>query len=221
MRRARPRTTPGTTTTRPTEVEFQELLPKRRMVRHYAPEPVSREAIERIVATVRRAPSAGYSQGQRLLVVMEDEGRAEVIRIATSGWGAAGAGLEPWMESAPVHIFVCTREADYHERYTQPDKLVDGDEIEWPVPFWHVDAGAALMLILLAAIDEGLAAGITGVPREAAAELAAAFGVPDDVTIVTHVTIGVPAPDPGWSSVTSRTTRPRRTDNVHWERWAS
>ena len=62
-------------------MEFQELLPRRRMVRHYAPEPVSREALERIVATVRRAPSAGYSQGQRLLVVTDPEKRAELARI--------------------------------------------------------------------------------------------------------------------------------------------
>jgi FMN reductase [NAD(P)H] len=201
-------------------MQFQQLLPKRRMVRHYAPEPVSRDAVERIVATVRRAPSAGYSQGQRLLVVTEDEARAEVVRIATSGWGAADEGLEPWMESAPVHVFVCTREADYHERYNQEDKLVDGEEIEWPVPFWHVDAGAALMLILLAALDEGLAAGLTGVPHETADELRAAFGIPEDVTVVAHVTIGVPAPDPGWSAATSRATKPRRDDNVHWERWS-
>jgi nitroreductase len=201
-------------------VEFRELLPKRRMVRHYAPEPVSREAVERIVGTVRRAPSAGYSQGQRLLVVMEDERRAELVRIASAGWGVE-EGLEPWLESAPVHVLVCTREDDYHERYRQEDKLVEGEEIEWPVPFWYMDAGAAVMLILLAALDEGLAAGLTGVPKELAAELAAAFGIPDDVTIVAHVTIGVPAPDPGWSAVTSRRTKARRAPSqiVHWERW--
>jgi FMN reductase [NAD(P)H] len=202
-------------------MQFRELLPKRRMVRNYAPEPVSREALERIVATVRRAPSAGYSQGQRLLVVTEDQGRAEIVRIASSGW-AAGYGLEPWVESAPVHVFVCMREADYHERYRQEDKLVEGREIEWPVPFWYVDAGTALMLILLAAIDEGYAAGLSGVPKETGAELAAAFGIPEDVTIVAHVTIGVPAPDPGWSAVTSRRTKPRRAESetVRWERWS-
>jgi len=201
-------------------VEFQELLPKRRMVRHYAPELVPREVVERIVGTVRRAPSAGYSQGQRLLVVMGDEARAELVRIASAGWGAE-RGLEPWLESAPVHVLVCTREDDYHERYRQEDKLVEGEEIEWPVPFWYMDAGAAVMLILLAAIDEGLGAGLTGVPKELAAELGAAFGIPEDVTIVAHVTIGVPAPDPGWSAVTSRRTKPRRppTESVHWERW--
>ena len=202
-------------------MEFRALLPKRRMVRHYAPEPVSRDAVERIVATVRRAPSAGYSQGQRLLVITDEAARAELVRLATSGWAAADEGLEPWLESAPVHVFVCVREADYHDRYQQDDKLVEGEEIEWPVPFWYVDAGAAVMLILLAAIDEGLAAGLTGVPTELAAEIGAAFGVPSDVTIVAHVTIGVPAPDPGWSAVTSRRTKPRRAEaeSVHWERW--
>jgi nitroreductase len=191
------------------------------MVRHYAPEPVPHETVERIVATVRRAPSAGYSQGQRLLVITDEAARAELVQIAAAGWSAADEGLEPWLESAPVHVFVCVREADYHDRYRQDDKLVDGEEIEWPVPFWYVDAGAALMLVLLAAIDEGLAAGLTGVPKELAAEIASAFGVPPDVTIVAHVTIGVPAPDPGWSAVTSRRTKPRRaeSESVHWERW--
>jgi nitroreductase len=202
-------------------MEFRELLPKRRMVRHYASDPVSREVVERIVGTVRRAPSAGYSQGQRLVVVMGDDGRAELVRIASAGWTSGDEGLEPWLESAPVHVFVCVREADYHERYRQADKLVSGVEIEWPVPYWYVDAGAAMMLILLAAIDEGLAAGVSGVPVELAAKLGAAFGIPDDVTIVAHVTIGVPAPDPAWSAVTSRRTKPRRAsaESVHWERW--
>ena len=203
-------------------MDFQALLPKRRMVRHYVQEPVSQESLERIVGTVRRAPSAGYSQGQRLLIITEDAGRAEIVRIAGAGW-ASDAQLEPWVESAPVHVLVCVREDDYHDRYRKADKLVEGEEIEWPVPFWFVDAGAALMLILLAAIDEGLAAGVSGVPHEIGDELRSSFGIPGDLTIVAHVTIGVPAPDPGWSAVTSRHTQPRRGLDaiVHWESWAS
>ena len=191
------------------------------MVRHYAPEPVSRESVERIVSTVRRAPSAGYSQGQRLLVVTEPEGRGTIAQIMSeSGW-TTPEDREPWIESAPVLVLVCTREADYHDRYLQDDKLVDGEEIEWPVPFWFVDAGAALMMLLLAAIDEGLAAGLTGVEGPAAERIRAAFDIPADITIVALVTIGVPAPDPGWSAVTSRRTKPRRgqAESVRWERW--
>jgi hypothetical protein len=35
------------------------------------------------------------------------------------------------------------------------------------------------------------------------------------------VTVGVGAPDPGWSAVTSRRTQPRRLADevVRWERW--
>ena len=77
------------------------------------------------------------------------------------------------------------------------------------------------MLVLLAAIDEGLAAGLSGVPRDAAAALRASFGIPEDVDVVALVTVGRPAPDPGWSAVTSRRTQPRRASDevVRWERW--
>ena len=190
------------------------------MVRHYVAEPVPRDVVERIVATVRRAPSAGYSQGQRLLVVTQESGRAEVARCLGTG-DAAREGLEPWLESAPVHILVLTREDDYHDRYRMADKLADGQEIEWPVPYWFVDAGAALMLLLLAALDEGLGAGVSGVPLESAAALRDAFGIPDDVSVVALVTVGRSAPDPGWSAVTSRRPQPRRAPDevVRWERW--
>jgi FMN reductase [NAD(P)H] len=202
-------------------MEFRELLPHRRMVRHYSGARVDPEVVRRIVATVRRAPSGGYSQGQRLLVVTEDAGRREIARIlADAGWGASD-DLEPWLESAPVHVLVGTREEDYHERYRKPDKLQDGEELDWPVPYWFVDAGAALMLLLLAAIDEGLAAGVSGIPKDAAASLRSSFGIPEDVELVALVTIGEAAPDPGWSAVTSRRTQPRRAPDevVRWERW--
>ena len=202
-------------------MQFRELLPRRRMVRHYRLAPVPEEVVRRIVATVRRAPSGGYSQGQRLLVVTEDEGRAEIARILSDAGWTASDDREPWLESAPVHVLVCTREDDYHERYRMPDKLQDGEELDWPVPYWFVDAGAALMLLLLAAIDEGLAAGVSGVPQDAAAALRSFFGIPDDIELVALVTIGEAAPDPGWSAVTSRRTQPRRAADevVRWERW--
>ena len=194
-------------------MEFRALLPKRRMVRHYAPEPIPRETVERIVETVRRAPSAGYSQGQRLLVVMEDEGRAELVRIASRGW-AVEDGLEPWLESAAVHIFVCTREGDYHERYLQEDKLVDGEEIEWPVPFWWVDIGATMQNIMLAAVNEGLGCGFVGPDIE---PLRAYLGIPDEFVPIGVMPVGRPLPDirspslkRGWVPF---------DDFARWERW--
>ena len=42
-------------------MDFDEVLRRRRMVRNYTGEPVAREAVERIMARARRAPSAGFS----------------------------------------------------------------------------------------------------------------------------------------------------------------
>ena len=190
------------------------------MVRNFAPEPVPRETIERIVATIRRAPSGGFSQGQRLLVVTDPDTRAAIARLAGEEESIA-EGFEPWISQAPAHVVVCTREDDYHDRYRRPDKLREFAEIEWPVPYWYVDAGAALMLLLLAAIDEGLAAGVFGLPAEQIEPLRGLLGLLADIRFVAVVTLGRPAPDPRWSAATSRATQRRRTldELVRWERW--
>ena len=184
------------------------------MVRAYRPDPVPRAAIERIVSTVRRAPSAGFSQGQRLLVVTEQATRDAIGDLL---------GDRQWVSEAPVLIVVGVREDDYHERYRKPDKLVEGQEIEWPVPYWHFDAGAAAMLILLAAIDEGYAAGLFGVFAEATAPFKRLLHIPDDVVVTCCITIGKPADDSSWAALTSRLTQARKPvdDLVHWERWAT
>jgi FMN reductase [NAD(P)H] len=199
---------------------FYELLQQRRMVRHYTGEPAERDALERIVATVRRAPSAGFSQGQRLLVVDDPE---LLARIAALGDDEPLEGVEPWFETAAAQVFVMTRERDYHERYQRDDKLQDGEEIEWPVPFWHVDAGAAMMLVLLAAIEEDLAAAVYGIFGDDEKKLRDLLRVPDDFTLVAGISIGYPLPDPGWSSKTSRATQRRRTvdEVVKWNSWSS
>jgi nitroreductase len=203
-------------------VDFRELLQQRRMVRHYDPEPVPRETLERICRSVRRAPSGGFSQGQRLIVVTDAETRAKIAELLhEDAWVAEGR--EPWMSVAPAHVVVCTREQDYHDRYNEPDKLAvtGGVEIEWPAPFWYVDAGAAMMLILLAAIDEGLAAGVYGVTVPEMQAFKDLLGIPGDVFVVAGVTVGKGKADPNASRVTSRFTQMRRSldEVVHWERW--
>ena len=62
-------------------MEFQEVIRRRRMVRNFSDEPVAREVIERIAAIAQRAPSAGFSQGQRLIAVT-DEALREIGRAS-------------------------------------------------------------------------------------------------------------------------------------------
>jgi nitroreductase len=202
-------------------MEFTEILKRRRMVRAYEPEPIPREMLERIVSTVRRAPSAGFSQGQRLLVVTDPKQR-KAIADAVGEEFYVEQGFAPWISGAAALVVVLTREEDYHDRYRQPDKVnEEGEEIEWPVPYWHADAGAAAMLILLAAIDEGLGAGVFGVPAPYMSRVRELLNVPDDLAIVEVITLGTPAAGDPSDRLSSRGTRPRRSldELVRWEKF--
>jgi FMN reductase [NAD(P)H] len=200
--------------------EFRELLQRRRMVRDYLPDPIEREVIERIVGTVRRAPSAGFSQGHRLVVVTEPETRRELARLAGED-EYVEMGLPRWISVAPVHVVVGVREESYHERYRKDDKLVDGEEIGWPAPYWYVDAGSMFLLLQLAALDEGLGTGIYGVPADVVPALKEVLGMPDDVHFVCVITIGKQPDDVDDSPLVSRLSQARLPldELVRWERW--
>ena len=201
-------------------MDFREILKQRRMVRHYTGEPVSRETLERIAATVRRAPSGGFSQGHRLLIVTDDDLRRR-IRELFSDYGYT----DEWLGSTPAFIVVGAREQDSHHRDHEPDNLAatGGVEIEWPAPYWFVDAGAAMMLLLLAAIDEGLAAGVFGVTVEKMGEFKALLEIPDDVHVVSVVTVGHPADRDELSATSSRMAERRRPieELVRWNSWSN
>jgi FMN reductase [NAD(P)H] len=202
-------------------MEFRELLRRRRMVRAYEPEPIPHETLERIMSTIRRAPSAGFSQGQRLIVVTDSGTRRRIADLAGESYYVE-QGFEPWISGAAALIVVCTREEDYHDRYRQPDKLdAEGTETEWPVPYWYVDAGKAAMLLLLAAADEGFGAGVFGVPTDSADELRETLSLPEDIAIVEIVTLGKPGRDDVSDRLSSRGTRARKPldELVRWERW--
>jgi nitroreductase len=186
-------------------------------VRAYRDEPVPRETVERICRTIRRAPSGGFSQGQWLVVVTDEGTRRRLAQLA----GEDEFYEDAWISSAPVHVVVLTREEDYHERYRRPDKLRDGAELNWPAPYWYVDAGAAFMLLLLAAIDEGLVAGTYGVLGERVQPLKDLLRIPEDVHFVCVVTLGYSAETDPVSASSSRLTRARKPldDVVRWERW--
>jgi nitroreductase len=198
-------------------VEFRDVLARRRMHRAFLPDPIPREQVERIARVIRRAPSGGYSQGQSIVVVTDAATRAEIARRFEEESYA-----HPFVSQAPVHMVISADERRYHDRYNEPDKLAatGGVEITWPVPYWFVDAGALMMLVLMAAIDEGLASAFIGHPDQKRI-FDDVLGLPADVVPIGLALIGRPAPDPTAERGTSRLASRRRTlgDVVRWERW--
>ena len=199
-------------------MEFREVVGHRRMVRRFAQRPVPREVIDRILEVGRRGPSAGFSQGLELLVLDTAESVStfwETTLDPASGWDAGTTEHGP-----AVLILPLPDPRRYLERYSLPDKIAAGMDREerWPVPFWDVDASMAAMLILLAAVDEGLGGWFFGITH-GERELLDRFGVPEHLRPIGIVGLGYRADDEEPSG--SWTTRPRRPleDQVHRNGW--
>ena len=78
------------------------------------------------------------------------------------------------------------------------------------------------MLVLLAAIDEGLAAGVFGIDGEAQHQVRRLLGLPADVALVEVITLGYAGEDNASDRLSSRGTRPRKAmdELIRWERWS-
>jgi nitroreductase len=194
---------------------FQEIVLKRRMVRNFSDEPVEAEVIDRILDLARRGPSAGFTQGQDFILITDPDLKKAIATICGEE-NYVASGFDPFISKAPFLIIPCTNESAYHQRYQSPDKLQeDGTEIHWPVPYWFMDVGCAVMLILLAVVAEGLAAGFAGaLDLKPLREL---LGIPEEVTPVGVIPIGHPAKDKRSPSL----KRGRRTteQQVHRNGW--
>lgn len=201
-------------------MEFTEVVRKRKMVRSFSDEPVDPGTVRRILDCARRGPSAGFSQGIEFVVVTDDETRR---RFAAPGEEVfAKSGHHNFVEQAPVHVVVCVNPEAYRERYRQPDKMrvVEGmaDEELWAVPYWYVDGGAAMQLLMMAAVDEGIGAAFVGGEAALLREL---LSIPEDFIPIGVALLGHPAADAAqFGDVSARKIARRRyEDVVHEGRW--
>jgi nitroreductase len=200
-------------------MEFQDVVRRRRMVRSYTTAPVDPAIVDRALHNATRAPNAGFSQGWGFLVLdtPDDVGRY---------WAATTDSLEDpdqWLSGmmrAPVVVVPCSSKAAYLGRYAEPDKgWADQDEARWPVPFWHMDAAMASLLILQTAVDAGLGGCFFGIPPTKVAAVRDAFGIPAEFDPVGAITLGHPAEQPGAAGSPRRRRRKDLAEVVHRGAW--
>ncbi len=190
-------------------MDLGETLRHRRMVRRFTGEPIDLGTTERIAAAAARAPTAGNTQGITVVSVTDPD-RIRQIAQACGGRSYVERGFDPWLSTAGQHIALCAEPERYRERYAEEDKNSAALEV---VPWWWVDSGAALMAVLLTAVEEGLAAGFHG--GHGAEEVTEILKIPEAVELVGIVAVGHPAPDRPSSSL----DRPKRDDVVRRNSW--
>jgi nitroreductase len=197
-------------------MELGTVLRRRRMVRAYDPaRPVPTDALDQVCAAALRVPSAGFTQAVSLLVLTSAEQRAAY-------WGVAAERDTTWlagMRTAPVLILVWASRASYLDRYAEPDKgWTDRDPKRWSAPYWYVDAGMAVLAMLLTATDQELGSCFFGVPAGRIERVRQTFAVPQDQLSVGVVSLGHPVPATATGSPTRRPRRPAG-ELIYHGRW--
>src|SRR5688500_18526559 len=196
-------------------MEFRDTVLKRRMVRNFADQPVDSKIIERILELTRHAPSAGFTQGQSFVIVTRPELKNAIAETCQEQ-EYLKSGFAPFISGAPVLLIPCTSEAAYHLRYQESDKVnEDGAEIIWPVPYWFMDIGCAVMIVLLSAIDEGLVTAFAG--SKDLDTLRSLLHIPAEVTPVGVIAVGYRAPDVPSPSL--KRGRKSNEEYIHYESW--
>jgi len=128
---------------------FLELVQSRQSDRAYTDKPVENEKLERILETVRIAPSACNAQPWKFVVVTDAEKRLAIADAMTNKL----LSMNHFTKQAPVQIVVVEEKANF-------SSTVGG----WATDkhYQHIDLGIAAAHITLAATDEGLGSCIIG-----------------------------------------------------------
>ena len=167
------------------------LIKSRRSIRHYRPDPVPDVMIEQLLEAGRWAPSANNQQPWAFVVVQDDEIRRRVAQHTTYF-----LAKQARVEKAPLLIVLCgqTKSAIYR-RYLRGD------------------VGMAGMQIMLQACALGLGTcWIDGLDRAAIADI---LQVPDDMEIISVLTVGFPV------EVPRPTSRKPLFEIAHYDIYAS
>lgn len=199
-------------------MEFQDVVLRRRMVRDFSDEPIDRPLVEQLVANATRVPSGGFSQGSAF-VVLTDPGQRRMFWETTSGPDWRGESESVPLTRAPVVIVPLAHKQAYLDRYALPDKAHTplSQEKYWPAPYWYIDTGFGVMVMLMTAVDLGLGAVFFAIFQGEKA-LMEALGVPAEYRPIGAIAVGHPTP--GQQSRPELPTGRRPLDEVvRWECW--
>jgi nitroreductase len=187
--------------------------------RRFTAEPVSSDALKRVLDNARFAPSGGNRQGWRVVVV-RDPGRRQALRdLYLPPWRAyleqtGGAQmLRSPDDFDPARVRMVRRADEYARRLDEvPVHLVVGVRLndlavtDAALPRQSIVGGASVypfvQNVLLGLRAEGLGGAMTTLLVPAEAEVRPLLGIPEDVALAAHIGVGHRADD--WPKRLSR-----------------
>ena len=201
-------------------MEFHDVTLRRRMIRKFEQKPIPDDVLRRVLETARHAPSGGFSQGFDFVVLAKPDELEWFYRTTDDPTDPEPfPGREPNLAPACL-VLPFSNKRLYLDRYAQPDKIQFGmhKEENWPVPFWTVDTSMAIMLILLAAVDEGLGAWYLGITR-GEEDVMRQLGIPPACEMLGVIALGYPSPEDKPRSASFANRRRPFEEMFHFGRW--
>jgi nitroreductase len=169
---------------------LENLLNNRKVVRSYQKAKVDKNSLEKIAKNSIKIPTAGFSRGIEILNTF-DVAKIKIVSEIFNENSFKKDNQSPWISNSLALFFLMLNEDEYHKRYSSSDKKNAINPKEWDVPYWYVDAGAALMNCLLLIEEQGFASGFMGLHNIDRKKVHDLFKIPNDYQIVGMITAGV------------------------------
>jgi nitroreductase len=169
---------------------LENLLNNRKVVRSYQKAKVDKNSLEKIAKNSIKIPTAGFSRGIEILNTF-DVAKIKIVSEIFNENSFKKDKQSPWISNSLALFFLMLNEDEYHKRYSSSDKKNAVNSKEWDVPYWYVDAGAALMNCLLLIEEQGFASGFMGLHNIDRKKVHDLFKIPNDYQIVGMITAGV------------------------------
>ena len=167
-----------------------KLLKQRKVVRNYIDIECSIDPLLEIPKNAIKIPTAGFSRGIEILISTESRNILEVSKIFGE-IDFVSNGLNPWISKSKALYFILVNEEAYHQRYEMKDKANAINSKNWDVPYWYLDAGAAMMNCMLLIEESDFSSGFMGlhnINRDLIHDL---FKIPLNYKIAGLVTAGI------------------------------
>lgn len=190
------------------------------MVRKFEQKPIPDDVLRRVLDVARHAPSGGFSQGFDFVILSKPEEHDWFYRTTDDPTDPDPfPGREPDVAPACIVLPFANKRL-YLERYAQPDKIQFGMDKEenWPLPSWTIDTSMAILLVLQAAVEEGLGAWYFFISR-GEADVMRELRVPSYCLMLGVIALGYPSPEEASRSALFAKRRRAFEDMFHFGRW--
>jgi nitroreductase len=159
------------------ETYLQNLLANRKIVRNYIETTKEFPELKKVIDYAIKIPTAGFSRGIEFVHVSKKENINKLANLANEE-SYVEKGFNKWISNS-LSI------------YSEKDKKYSTQSSDWIVPYWYVDAGAAMMNCMLLIEEIGLKSGFLGSHNMKSAEIKSLMKIPESYQLLGFVTAGI------------------------------